>query len=165
MKIVEGARWNTREFVEQYQKEIDVHQEAADFPFLVQLFFIIHEQSLLYILMGEYIKYIPDSKTYEKLSKKYNDIKCRTVGWERAVTGTEHIHSNFIILNRHIYIYIYIHYSKECLYTGTLADKSVLHYISSFPVIRLILLQSRVNPPLRQKTVCMCVCMCGEGSR
>jgi hypothetical protein len=35
----------------------------------------------------------------ERRGKLYNDRECRSVEWERAVAGTEHIHSTFIILN------------------------------------------------------------------
>jgi hypothetical protein len=42
---------------------------------------------------------IPNSTMFERRSKKYNDTEGRSLEWERVVTGTEHMHSAFIILN------------------------------------------------------------------
>jgi hypothetical protein len=42
---------------------------------------------------------IPDSTMFERRSKQYNGREGLLVEWERAVTGTEHIHSTVISLN------------------------------------------------------------------
>jgi hypothetical protein len=42
---------------------------------------------------------IPDSTMFDRRGKQCNDREGRSVEWERAVTGTEHINSTFIILN------------------------------------------------------------------
>jgi hypothetical protein len=46
-------------------------------------------------------KTTPDFRMFERQSKQYNDREGQSVEWERAVTGTEHIHihSTLIILN------------------------------------------------------------------
>jgi hypothetical protein len=82
-------------------KELRIHRRIKNIPFLVEMYYAFKKGREMSLVLGEYIKSISDSKIFEKLSKKYNDRKCRSDGWERAVTGTEHIHTTFIILNGH----------------------------------------------------------------
>jgi hypothetical protein len=94
MKITKmPAVLSAKKGMERHKNELRVHENVTDYPFLVGMYCTFVTVSKICLMLGESIKLflIPRCLRIE--------VKNTTIG--RAVTGREHIHSTFIILNRH----------------------------------------------------------------
>jgi hypothetical protein len=89
MKITDLSRiMSAKKRIERHKNECYVHKNGTDYPFLVGMYYSFQTESKVCLMLGEYIKTIPDSTMLERRSKQYNYRK----SCYRNRTHTQYFH-------------------------------------------------------------------------